>query len=270
MAYSFQTFSFNEVLASSKMNQIEVNVRDHAHGQDGVTTIDNSSWGSVALTVVNGGTGAASAATARGNLGVGSLGVKNTVNNSDWGAGAALSTNNGGTGASTAPGARANLGFGSLSVLNVAGIGQGGTGQTVVSSARAALGVQPGVDVQGYSGNIPYITSVQNWSRQQNFGLQTLTDQATVAWDLNTNQVAQLQLGGNRSLAAPTNQKSGASYQLLVRQDGTGGRTLTFDGTYKFKGQIAPVLTTTASAVDLISFLSDGVNMFGIPTRDFG
>jgi hypothetical protein len=32
MAYSFQTFSVGEVLTSSKMNQLEVNVRDHIHG----------------------------------------------------------------------------------------------------------------------------------------------------------------------------------------------------------------------------------------------
>lgn len=36
MTYSFQTFSVGEVLTSSKMNQIEVNVRDHTHGSGGV------------------------------------------------------------------------------------------------------------------------------------------------------------------------------------------------------------------------------------------
>lgn len=34
--YSFQTFSVLEVLASSKMNQVEFNVRDHVHGQANV------------------------------------------------------------------------------------------------------------------------------------------------------------------------------------------------------------------------------------------
>lgn len=36
-AYSFQTFSALEVLGASKMNQIEVNVRDHVHGEGGVS-----------------------------------------------------------------------------------------------------------------------------------------------------------------------------------------------------------------------------------------
>ena len=36
MSYSFQTFSFQQVLTSAQMDQVEVNVRDHVHGQDGV------------------------------------------------------------------------------------------------------------------------------------------------------------------------------------------------------------------------------------------
>lgn len=35
-AYSFQTFSALEVLGAAKMNQIEVNIRDHVHGAAGV------------------------------------------------------------------------------------------------------------------------------------------------------------------------------------------------------------------------------------------
>lgn len=36
MAYSFQTFTNGTTLTSSNMNQMEVNVRDHLHGVDGV------------------------------------------------------------------------------------------------------------------------------------------------------------------------------------------------------------------------------------------
>ncbi len=37
-AYSFQSFSALEVLGATKMNQLEVNVRDHIHGQSSVAT----------------------------------------------------------------------------------------------------------------------------------------------------------------------------------------------------------------------------------------
>ena len=36
MAYSFQTFSVGQVLTASQMNAVEVNIRDHVHGSDGV------------------------------------------------------------------------------------------------------------------------------------------------------------------------------------------------------------------------------------------
>lgn len=62
------------------------------------------------LAVAEGGTGAATAAGARTNLGLGSLATKSTVNNTDW-SGTDLSLANGGTGSSTASVARANLGL---------------------------------------------------------------------------------------------------------------------------------------------------------------
>ncbi|MBI4185289.1 MAG: hypothetical protein HY521_14955 [Proteobacteria bacterium] len=43
MAYSFQTFGFNQVLTAAEMNQVEANVRDHAHGAAGVAPIA-SGW----------------------------------------------------------------------------------------------------------------------------------------------------------------------------------------------------------------------------------
>jgi len=41
MTYSFQTFSVGDVLQASHMNQVEVNVRDHQHGNDGVSINDS-------------------------------------------------------------------------------------------------------------------------------------------------------------------------------------------------------------------------------------
>lgn len=36
MSYSFQTFSVGQVLTAAQMNQVEVNIRDHIHGQGNV------------------------------------------------------------------------------------------------------------------------------------------------------------------------------------------------------------------------------------------
>ena len=92
----------------------------------------------------------------------------------------------------------------------------------------------------------------------------TLTDGATIDWNLQTQQVAKVTLGGNRTLNAPTNQVAGAFCSLLIVQDGTGSRTLSFNSTYKFTGATAPTLTTTASAKDLIVFRSDGTNLLEV------
>lgn len=96
------------------------------------------------------------------------------------------------------------------------------------------------------------------------FAEQTLTDGATIDWNLSTQQVAKVTLAGNRTLNAPTNQQAGAFYSLAIIQDGTGSRTLTFSSAYKFTGALAPTLTTTASAKDIIIFKSDGTNLLEV------
>jgi hypothetical protein len=40
----------------------------------------------------------------------------------------------------------------------------------------------------------------------------------------------------------------------VVSQDSSGSRTLAFNSIYKFAGGSAPVLTTTASATDLLAY----------------
>jgi hypothetical protein len=91
---------------------------------------------------------------------------------------------------------------------------------------------------------------------------QTLTDAATIAWDTSLGRVATVTLGGNRTMGLPTNLKVG-TYILRVRQDATGGRTLAWNAAFKWTAQTAPTLTTTASAVDVFSFFSDGSLLYG-------
>ena len=43
MAYSFQTFVFEQVFTSGQANQTEVNIRDHVHGVSGVSNIPAAS-----------------------------------------------------------------------------------------------------------------------------------------------------------------------------------------------------------------------------------
>ena len=95
-------------------------------------------------------------------------------------------------------------------------------------------------------------------SAKLNYSEATLTDQATVTWDASTQDVCKLTLGGNRTLAAPTNSTTGQFISILVIQDGTGSRTLTFNAVYEFASDTAPTLTTTASLGDVFVFRYNG------------
>jgi hypothetical protein len=90
----------------------------------------------------------------------------------------------------------------------------------------------------------------------------TLTDGATINWDVNSGATATVTLGGNRTVAAPTNLVAGAFYALEIIQDATGSRTLTWNSVFKFANGVAPVLSTSASARDYVVFRSNGTNLY--------
>lgn len=91
-----------------------------------------------------------------------------------------------------------------------------------------------------------------------------LTDAATIAVNCDNANVFTVTLGGNRTLGNPTNLKAGGTYVFVVTQDGTGSRTLAYGSAYNFPAGVAPVLTTTAAAVDVLAFVSpDGTNLYG-------
>ncbi len=90
-----------------------------------------------------------------------------------------------------------------------------------------------------------------------------LTDQAVLSWDLDKAPVCVVVLGDNRTLADPTNMIAGYlwPYSITFVKDGTGNRTITGGGSYKFPGGVAPVLSTAPNATDEFVFDSDGTNM---------
>ena len=86
----------------------------------------------------------------------------------------------------------------------------------------------------------------------------TLTDASTISWDVAASPVAKVTLGANRTLGAGSNAVAGQFVSLLVIQDGTGSRTLSFNAAYEFTADTAPTLTTTASKGDLFVFRYNG------------
>ena len=88
----------------------------------------------------------------------------------------------------------------------------------------------------------------------------TLSDGANIAWNVINSPVAKVTLGGNRNLSAPSGSTpaAGQFVSLLVIQDGTGSRTLTFNAVYEFTTDTAPTLTATANLGDVFVFRYNG------------
>ena len=122
-----------------------------------------------------------------------------------------------------------------------------------------------GTDVQAYDADTAKTDVAQEYTSQQNFNATTLTYDATQDWNLATNQVCKVTLTGNVTFDAPTNQVDGSVYVITIIQDGTGSRLLSgVNAVFKFAGATVPTLTTTASAKDVFTFISDGTNMLCI------
>ena len=86
----------------------------------------------------------------------------------------------------------------------------------------------------------------------------TLTDASTISWNAITQPVCKVTLGANRTIGAASGGVAGAFISILVIQDGTGSRTVTWNAAYEFASDTAPTLTTTASKGDLFVFRYNG------------
>jgi len=90
--------------------------------------------------------------------------------------------------------------------------------------------------------------------KSSNAEVTALTDASTITPDFDDANNFSVTLGGNRTLANPSNCTAGQSGIITITQDGTGSRTLAYGSYWKFSGGTAPTLTTTASAVDVLAY----------------
>lgn len=103
---------------------------------------------------------------------------------------------------------------------------------------------------------------------QASFGKQTLTPGATVDWNLDSGPFAQLTLGQDTTINAPTNIEIGATYILKVINGASW--TIAFNAIFKFPGGTAPTQTTGAAKYDIYTFVSfDGTNLDAVQVQDF-
>jgi hypothetical protein len=188
-------------------------------------TVNLASQVTGTLPVANGGTGGTTASAARSNLSAAASGANSDIT-SLAGLTTALSVAQGGTGATT---------FTSGAILK-------GAGTSAVTTATA------GTDYAG-------IDTAQTFTKGQRGEITALTDGATITPDFADSNNFSVTLGGNRTLANPSNLVAGQSGSIFITQDGTGSRTLAYGSYWDFAGGTAPVLSTAASSVDRLDYI---------------
>ena len=132
------------------------------------------------------------------------------------------------------------------------------TGGTLSASINTVTGltVNGNVTVTGQT-NIPFYAGGTGSSFTLNF---------------NNSSNQTITLTANTTMNNPTNIKDGAIYSVIVKQSATGGGSKNINswGTaFKFENGTAPSLSTGTTAVDIITFLSDGTNLYGITAYNF-
>ncbi|NTW32789.1 MAG: hypothetical protein HGB12_09215 [Bacteroidetes bacterium] len=80
---------------------------------------------------------------------------------------------------------------------------------------------------------------------------------ANVNW--NNSNVQEITLAADRTFIF-TNGKSGGDYTLLIKQNSTGGWSISWPANVKWDGGIPPVLNKTANAIGMVEFIYDGTN----------
>jgi hypothetical protein len=126
------------------------------------------------------------------------------------------------------------------------------------ATARTNLGLAIGTNVQAYDANTAKTNVAQSFTAAQRGTVNALTDGATITADFAVANNFSVTLGGNRTLANPTNVVAGQSGIIKISQDGTGGRTLAYGSSWDFPAGVVPSLTTTANAVDILAYYVDG------------
>lgn len=113
---------------------------------------------------------------------------------------------------------------------------------------------------------VSYLDAAQTWALLQTFTLgatfngpvstpyTTLTDAATIAWDLATGSNFKVTLGASRTLGAFSNGVVGQRGTLQVIQDGTGGWAITFNAAYDFAGGVVQRPSPGAGEITLYDF----------------
>ena len=159
----------------------------------------------------------------------------------------------------------------STGVTGTLPVGNGGSGATTLTGLLVGNGTSAFTTTTAPSGTIVGTTDTQTLTNKT-LTNPTVTNYTETAYTANsstaitlalTNGTVQIiTLTASTTITMPT-AAVGKSFILLLRQDATGSRTVTWS-TVNWAGGTAPTVTSTASKQDIYSFFSDGTSWYGV------
>ena len=167
-----------------------------------------------------------------------------------------------------------------LLAANITPVANGGTGAT--SFAAAGLATLTGVEALSnkdltagtntFPSSLATLTGTETLTNKtveagtftNGYTEEVATANTSTAYtiDLAGGSVQILTLTGNCTFTFPT-ATAGQSFILLLKQDGTGGRTVTWPASVEWPGATAPTITSTASKMDKLVFTAADSNWYG-------
>lgn len=133
----------------------------------------------------------------------------------------------------------------------------GSIGAVVATTVTAATRASVGTGSTDSSASLHVVG--QYYSRMVDAGTISGT---TCSFDWTSGNEHKAVLSSNTTVSF-ANGVTGGRYVLLLKQDGTGSRTVTWPVSVLWPSASAPTLSTTASKTDLFTFFFDGTNYFG-------
>jgi len=119
-----------------------------------------------------------------------------------------------------------------------------------LASGNAAL-----VDLSGKVSKGGDVISGTVVSTSQSYSEPSATvSSGVILLDFSSANNFEVTLEGSSTLAPSVSPSGGQNGSILIRQDGTGSRTLSYSGGWSFSNGSAPTLTLTPSGVDLLAY----------------